>query len=196
MTEPRPASPVPSIVGWIAAGTLDARLAAVLWLLVEGGVSIVVAGAPDANGPVLLASLRELAGPSARASAPSRLPSIVEGRSLEEVRARLARPPVAASEDELRGLGAVVVLDMVSAGRRRVIAAHYVRPIERDGQGHLQRRPPAVLGAWDAARDAFDDYAWGVVAELAERVGREPADFERELARRAAHLAGLVATVH
>jgi hypothetical protein len=60
----------------------------------------------------------------------------------------------------------------------------------------VQRRPPALLAAWDATRDAFDDYAWGIVTELAARVGREPAEFDRERTRRATHLAGLVATLH
>lgn len=181
-------------MGWIAAGTLDPDLAAVLWLLAEGGVPIVVAGAPGTGRAALLAAFRELA--AARPRAPSRLPAVVEGRSLEEVYAHLARPPLEAGEDELRGLGAVVILDVVSPGRRRVVAAHYVRPLERDGHGHVQRRPPALLAAWDGARDAFDDYAWGIVTELAERVGREPADFERERARRATLLAGKVGSIH
>lgn len=196
MPEPPPASSSPSVVGWIAAGTLDAQLAAVLWLLIEGGVPVVVAGEPDSGRSALLAALRELAGPGARPPLPSRLPAIVDAGSLEEVRASFAAPPLVASDDELRGLGVVVVIDVVAPGRRRVKAAHYVRPVERDGHGHLQRRPPAVLATWDPVYDTFDDFAWGVLPELAERVGREPAEFERDLTRRAARLAHSAATVH
>lgn len=188
--------PPRSIVGWIAAGALDADLAAVVWLLAEGGIPVVVAGAPGSGRSALLGAIRELAGARSRPTMPSRLPGIVEGRSLEEVQAHLALAPLGVSEDELRGLGVVLVLEVAATGRRRVVAAHYVRPLERDGQGHVQRRPPALLAAWDATRDAFDDYAWGIVPELAARVGREPAEFDRERTRRATHLAGLVATLH
>lgn len=197
MTGSVPVPPPPrTILGWIAAGALDADLAAVVWLLAEGGVPVVVAGAPGSGRSALLGAIRELAGAGGRPTMPSRLPGIVEARSLEEVQAHLAESPLRAGEDELRGLGVVLVLAVAATGRRRVVVAHFVRPLERDGQGHVQRRPPALLAAWDATRDAFDDYAWGIVTELATRVGREPAEFERERARRAAHLAGLVATLH
>ena len=75
----------------------------------------------------------------------------------------------------------------------RVVAAHYLRPTERDGGGHLQRRPPAVLATWDAGPDAFEHYAWGVTPELGDRVGRAQADLEERQRDRAAFIARAVA---
>jgi hypothetical protein len=135
--------------------------------------------------------------------------------SLEEIFEQLTATPVSLTEDELRWLGVVVVLRLFDrAGRslqfpegsleaelgplqpwvkRRAVAVHYLRPPERDGAGHVQRRPPAVLATWDADGDCFEHFAWGVTPELARRVGREQADFEREQVARADYLAGLVA---
>jgi hypothetical protein len=76
--------------------------------------------------------------------------------------------------------------------RRRVVAAHYVRPVARDGAGHVQRLGPAVLATWDAPGDRFEDFAWGIAPELAERVRRRAGDFDAERDRRAAYLDGLV----
>jgi hypothetical protein len=73
------------------------------------------------------------------------------------------------------------------------VAAHYLRPVERDGHGHLQRRPPAVLATWDAKHADFEHFAWGVTPELASRVGRTQADFERRQAGRARFLASIEA---
>lgn len=137
----------------------------------------------------------------------------VHAESLAEVLAQLAAPPVSLAEDELRWLGIVLVVGLVDATgrplgfadlgdaelgpfepglRRRIVAAHYLRPPERDAGGHVQRRPPAVLATWDPRTDGFAHFAWGVTAELAERVRRTPAAFEREQARRAAALTDLV----
>ena len=109
--------------------------------------------------------------------------------SLEEVQARLSEPPFGLTEDAIRSVGVVLVVRVLADRRRRVVAAHYVRPLEQDPQGHVQRRPPALLAAWDAESDRFDDYAWGITSELAGRVGREPAAFERARAERATLLA-------
>lgn len=87
------------------------------------------------------------------------------GRSPRE----LAAPP--ADSDALRA---------ADPSRWRVAACHYVRPLERDGAGHVQRRPPAILATWDPTRDAFEHFAWGVTAELAMRVGLPRDEFERE----------------
>jgi len=57
-----------------------------------------------------------------------------------------------------------------------------------DAGGHPRRLPPAVLATWDPATDAWDDYAWGLTADLAERTRMRLGDFEAECARRAADL--------
>jgi hypothetical protein len=75
----------------------------------------------------------------------------------------------------------------------RVAACHYVRPLERDVAGHVQRRPPAILATWDARRDRLEHFAWGVTTELAMRVGLGRDDFEREHGERTRAIAALVA---
>ncbi len=271
----------------IASGTLDAELAALLWLLVEGRVPLVVAAGPQGAGKstVLHALLafqpsterprvlrgfaedfqwlpqaRELGWPARRskggagwtnAAAPAHgfavshestapddrmrdrvdpatttllvhefsphLPSYtwdiqariairalqlgftlagtLHAESLREVMAELEAPPVSLAEDEIRRLG--VVLIVRAFGRppiRRIVAAHYLRPLERDGQGHLQRRPPAVLATWDQETDALDHFSWGLGPELAPRIGMSQADFERAQSVRARFLTELVAS--
>lgn len=104
--------------------------------------------------------------------------------SLQELLGQLQAPPVALTEDELRRLGLVLMVREVEPARHRVVAAHYLRPLERDGQGHLQRQPPAVLATWDRATDRFEHFAWGVLPELGERFGRQSGAIERELAER------------
>jgi hypothetical protein len=113
--------------------------------------------------------------------------------SLADLFALLTPPPVSLSEDEVRRLGVVIVLRRFAGDERRVLAAHYLRPVERDGEGHLQRRPPIVLATWDADRDEFDHFGWGAAPELALRTGRNQAEFERELTLRSAFLRELVA---
>jgi hypothetical protein len=258
-----------SIVELIRAGTLDAELAATLWLLIEGGVPVVVAAEARGVGKsTLLGALLdflppgihtiELAGatetfdwlphapelgwrrpsttpiatvptPSARPSGgpPIRpdttvllipelsdhLPSYTWGAeariairaasigyglaatihadSLDGVFDALRRPPVALHDDELSRLGLVVILRRIGDGLRRVVAAHYVRPVARDEHGHVQRLGPAVLATWDPDTDRFEHFGWGVAPELATRVRRRPGDFEIEVDRRRDYLAGL-----
>jgi hypothetical protein len=137
----------------------------------------------------------------------------VHADSLEEVFSELGAAPVSLSEDEIRRMGVVLILRLIGPDaqpvrfpegsmeaefgplqpdvQRRVVAAHYLRPLERDGHGHVQRRPPAVLATWDPAADCFEHYAWGITAELAQRVGRSQAEFEREHAARTDYLRGL-----
>lgn len=258
----RPVPPEPrSIVELIGAGTLDAELAAQLWLLVEARVPIIVAAeAPGTGKSTLLGALLEflpptvnvveLAGeaetfdrfpqaselgwPGVARPAPDgdpvraettvllatelsdHLPSYTWGAaarvtvraasigyglaatihadSLDDVFEALRRPPVRLVDDELSHLGVVLVLRRVDGGRRRVAAAHYVRPIARDLHGHLQRLGPAVLATWDPTDDTFEHFGWGVTPELALRVGRHAGDFEIEVDRRRDYLQRLVAT--
>jgi hypothetical protein len=127
------------------------------------------------------------------------LGATIHADSLEEVLDMLHRPPVALTDDELSRLGVVLFLrllppppgDAYAGPVRRVSSAHYVRPLARDEHGHLQRLGPAVLATWNESTDSFEHFAWGVVTELADRVGRRPADFESELSRREEYLAGL-----
>ena len=268
-----------AITRLIASGTLDAELAALLWLLVEGRVPLLVAAGPQGAGKstVLHALLafqpstehnkvlrgfaedfdwlpqaRELGWPahrsnggpkSANGSHPTQSPDAaatpgqdrsdpatttllvhefsphlpaytwdiqarvairalqlgftlagtLHAESLREVMAELESPPVSLSEDEVRRLGVVVIIR--AFGRppiRRVVAAHYLRPLERDGQGHLQRRPPAVLATWDHETDTLDHFSWGLGPELAPRIGMTQADFEEAQTARARHLTDLV----
>ncbi len=255
----RPVPPEPrSIVELIRTGSLDAELAATIWLLVEGRVPLIVAGDGDGVGrSTLLGALLdflprdlrmiELAGveetfdwlPQASelgwpglgrrpaSGSPIRpqetvlvaaelsdrtpastwgeaarvavraaaigygLAATIDGDSLDDVFALLRAAPVRLTEDELSRLGVVLVLRRLGDGRRRVAAAHYVRPVARDVHGHLQRLGPAVLATWDAATDAFEHFGWGVTPELAMRVGRRAGDFEIEAAARRSLLGGL-----
>ena len=113
------------------------------------------------------------------------------GNRLEGVLGGLAAFPVAAIDDELTRLGVVLVLaaDEQSPAGGRVAAAHYLRPVQRDVHGHVQRLPPAVLATWDPAADRFEHFAWGIADELAGRTGRRASELEREQARRAGRLA-------
>jgi hypothetical protein len=258
----RPVPPTPrSITELIGAGTLDAELAATVWVLLEGRVPLVVAAeAGGAGKTTLLHALldflpagvrtRELLGtfetwdwlpqaselgwrgpsPGTAATTPTRpdttvllapelsdhlpgytwgehariairaasigygLAATIHGDRLEDVLDQLRRPPVRADDDELSRLGVVLVLRRVDrpAGARRVVAAHYIRPVARDEHGHVQRLGPAVLATWDATTDTFEHFGWGVTPELARRVGRKAGDLELEVDRRRALLQGLV----
>jgi len=127
------------------------------------------------------------------------LGATIHADSLEEVLGALHEPPVALTDDELSRLGVVLILrmlppppgDIYPGPMRRVTAAHYVRPLVRDEHGHLQRLGPAVLATWNEQADSFEHFAWGVVPELAARVGSAGAEFDAELDRRRDYLAGL-----
>jgi hypothetical protein len=121
------------------------------------------------------------------------LAATIHADSLDEVFETLRRWPVRVSDDELSHLGVVLVMRRLEDGRRRVVAAHYVRPVARDVHGHLQRLGPAVLATWDDAEDAFEHFGWGVTPELARRIDQRAGDFEVEVDRRREHLDGLVA---
>lgn len=207
----------PSLVALIASGIVDAELAALVWLLVEGRVPLVVA-APQSRLVAgfellrgVLASIRPdldldgLDGPLGPAAAGSlvrgrRAGGVIEAGSLEAVRAALGRGPLPLSEDQLSFLGCVLVLGSAEAagagrerGRLRITAAHYVRPLARDAHGHAQLLPPAVLATFDARLGRYEHFAWGVLPEIAARLGRRAGDLERDLHHRRDDLAGLVA---
>jgi len=112
------------------------------------------------------------------------LVATIHGDSLDDVLAQLREPPVRLTDDELSRLGVVMILRRGDDGRRRVVAAHYVRPVVRDVHGHLQRLGPAVLATWDPRSDAFEQFGWGVTPELALRIGMPAGDFEVEVAVR------------
>jgi hypothetical protein len=126
------------------------------------------------------------------------LGSTVHADSLEELLDSLRGPDVRLTDDELSHLGVVLILRAFRGGggggggvTRRIVAAHYLRPVSRDAGGHVQRLPPAVLATWNAGTDRFEHFAWGSAAELADRVHRTRADFDTELERRGELLAGL-----
>ena len=122
---------------------------------------------------------------------------------LEDLLDLLRHRPIALTDDELSNLGVVLILadgpvdgrghPGPAPGLRRVVAAHYLRPLARDAHGHPQRLPPAVLATWDERIARFEHFSWGIAAELAGRVGRRTGDFERERERRSATLAALAA---
>lgn len=157
-------------------------------------------GAPRASSRSTVIVARGLAGDGPGATAGERarlvvralavgygLVATVDEPDLKGVLERLHRPPVSTDEDERSRLGVVLAVGDAAPGTR-VIAAHYVRPVARDQHGHVQRMPPAVLATWDMARDTFDDFAWGVMPELAARVGVSAIELERAQARLAGAL--------
>lgn len=115
----------------------------------------------------------------------------IHADSLDDVFEQLRRPPVSLGDDELSRLGLVLILRPVGDGLRRVVAAHYVRPMARDEHGHVQRLGPAVLATWDPEHDRFEHFGWGITPELAVRLDRRPGDLEIDIERRRDYLAGL-----
>jgi len=180
-----PAPPRHSIVELIADGVLDAELASLAWLLIEARLPVVVAALARGVGKsTLLEALLDF------------LPATIHADRLEEVHDELRARPIGASDDELSYLGLILILrawrDADGAIRRRVVAAHYARPVGRDEHGHVQRLPPAVIAARDDDSDVLEHFAWGVMPELAIRVGRKAGDLELDLAERAQLLQALV----
>lgn len=122
------------------------------------------------------------------------LGATVRGARLEDVLELLRAQPIGLTDDELSRLGVVLVLAAGDGAEpTRVAAAHYLRPLARDVHGHSQRLPPAVLATWEPGHGRFEHFAWGVAAELADRLGRRTGDFELDRARRAEALTGLAA---
>ena len=70
------------------------------------------------------------------------LAATIHADSLDEVFDQLRRPPVRLADDELSHLGVVLIARRLDDGRRRVVAAHYVRP-----DGPRPARPSPAAGA-------------------------------------------------
>lgn len=243
----------------LAARSLDAELAALLWLLLEVRIPLVVVGAPGSRRDLVVDGLagflpadaqavdvtpdddfdwlpeavelgwrrdrgapgsgtplearvssstgvlvaRGLADPEGIAGARARivvralalgygLLATMGGEGLDDAFNALHDPVVGTDPDERSRLGVVLAVTD-DAGTPRVVAAHYVRPVALDTHGHVQRQPPAVLATWNPALDRWDHFAWGVVPDLAGRLGIRPIELEREQVRRAGVLAEGVA---
>lgn len=179
------------IAGLIRRRILDAELAALVEILAGYRLPLVVAAPASARGtasdllaavdagriPVDLDALGDGALALLRAaSLGAGFASTIQAGSLEEVRDRL-KLVSGAGEDELSYLGVVVILDE----KGQVVAAHHVRPLALDGQGHVQRLGPAVLAARDARSGQLEHFAWGVMPELAARVSMKSGDLEAEI---------------
>jgi hypothetical protein len=165
-----------AVVAAIAHGVLDAELAGLLWVLTDNGVPLVVASRLPEAATELHSAFTAAGG-------------VLVADSLEEV-LRLSGAPFGAIPDELRELGVVLIVGQVG-GWARVTAAHYVRRLERDAGGHLQRRPPAVLAAWDATDNRLEHFWWAITAELADHAGMDADELERRQADRAEFLQAL-----
>ena len=165
-----------AVVAAIAHGVLDAELAGLLWVLTDNGVPLVVASRLPEAATELHSAFTAAGG-------------VLVADSLEEV-LRLSGAPFGAIPDELRELGVVLIVGQVG-GWARVTAAHYVRRLERDAGGHLQRRPPAVLAAWDATDNRLEHFWWAITAELADHAGMDADELENRQADRAEFLQAL-----
>jgi hypothetical protein len=108
------------------------------------------------------------------------------GEGLEDALNTLHAPEIGTDPDERSRLG--VVLAMGDAGGSRVTAAHYVRPVALDTHGHVQRPAPAILATWNVGAARWDHFAWGVLPDIAGRLGIATIELEREQALRAAAL--------
>jgi hypothetical protein len=153
----------PSLRELTALGELEPGVAALLWLLAEHGLPLTVASTDRAAAERMRGAIVAAAG-TGRAARLAPAGGVMLANSLEGVLRLLGGD--ATLNDATRDLGLVVIHD-----GRRVASAHYVRPVERDGAGHLQRRPPAVLAAWNERAGQCDDFSWAVTDELAERAG-------------------------
>jgi hypothetical protein len=172
----------PTLRQLTALGELDAGLAALLWLLAEHGLPLTVASLDRAAAERTRVAIVDAAG-TGRAARLAPAGGVVLADSLEGV-LRLFGGDVELN-DATRDLGLVLIHDGT-----RVSSAHYVRPVERDGAGHLQRRPPAVLGDWNERAAQFDDFSWAVTDELANRAGMTRQELEDQRDSRRDQLSG------
>ena len=168
--------------------------------MAESGTSLVVAAGDAADADELRKGVADLVVSNvglADAAVPGR--ALGGAGSLEDVIRVASRDagdnqPESDLPDAARELGVVVIVGRPGQGARaRVVSAHYVRPIERDGAGHIQRRPPGLLAAWNDAASRLDHFDWGIADELATRARMEWRAFERLHARRTRLIADLAA---
>jgi hypothetical protein len=177
---------------------LDAELGGLLEVIVGRGLPLVVAGGSTSARDRLLealgrgdpAMLVDPADPDPRSTARSFLHQAGEGlpvsaiassASLEELFETLTSPAIGLSRDDLTALGLVLIV----GAEDRVDAVHWVRPLARDGHGHVQRLGPAVLAARDPRTGRLEHYAWGVLPELAIRLETTPAELDAAAGERA-----------
>jgi hypothetical protein len=182
---PQPATQLPATAALaVARGLMDADVAALTALLTQAGMPLTVAGTylDDAR------RTRELLAGGSGGLAGKLTGGVMLADSLATVLRRAGGDPDGQLPDELRGMGLVAIVRRLPAFGPRLVSLHYLRPIERDAAGHLQRRPPALLVAWDESLDALDHFWWGIAGELAERVGWSLSDFMAEHRRRSALL--------
>jgi len=106
------------------------------------------------------------------------------GEGLDDAFNALHAPEVGTEPDERSRLGVVLAV-ADDAGTSRVTAAHYVRPVALDTNGHVQRPAPAILATWNPGAGRWDHFAWGVLPDIAGRLGIATIELEREQARRA-----------
>ena len=203
-----------SVLALLRSGVLDPALASLTWLLTEGGVPLVVVGSAGAQERSAVAGALLAIDPSrayvvldgdVEPPTLARLSALLRGGvgvgitlaapDLPAAMERLRHDAGSLPDDAVRRLGIVIRLDATDRGPRCSIV-HYLRPTERDGQGHVQRRPPAILAAWDETTSSYEDFAWAVTPELADRVDRSQADFEERMRERAALLATTSRAAH
>jgi len=164
----------------VATEAMDAELAALVLVLAEHGVPLTVA---SLDRPAAAAA-RQAFADQIRAAQPARdsiTGGVVLAGSLEDVLRVLGGSTDIS--DDTRDLGIVLVFR-----DGRLAVAHYVRPVERDAAGHLQRRPPAVLSARVDKSGVLDHFYWAYTEELAARAGLTRAQLEDERDARARQL--------
>ena len=184
-------APAP-LAALIAAKVIDVELAALVWLMTENGVPLVVAARDGDAARGLRSAIGALLPDDRRASDMALSGGTFVADSFEEVlrtSGALPEGPNGEVADSARDLGIVLVMR-----DGNVRAAHYVRPVERDGAGHIQRRPPAILSASATEGDGpVDQFYWAFTDELAKRAGMDRDEFDDEHRRRVARLAALPA---
>jgi hypothetical protein len=203
-----------TVLPLLRSGVLDSSLTSLVWLLVEGGLPLVVTGSAASGARVEAAGALLSIDPSAawlvldadvEPATLSRLSALLQGGArigisvaapdLSSALERLHAAPGRLPYDAIRRLGIVVTLDQTARGPRCRLV-HLLRPTERDAHGHVQRRPPAILASWDEAADRYDDYAWAITPELGERIGLRQAEVETRQRARARMLAATAGMAH